>query len=183
MRFIPKLVAGVFLALQPVTSAQAQDGLQWFYAPPVQEAGAASTGALYFGIPETDAVQLWATCTPSAPNAGAQVTLGAPVQGLATGQNVQAVFTGTEFSWTSQARVIRLEEFIHGIEFTVPLDAPFWDGLIALDALNYQVAGQQTARLPLRGSARAARQFLAQCETAAHVSPVPSEPTPRVSKK
>lgn len=157
-----------------------QENLSWnFYSFPAS-GGEPAGATLYFGIPETDAVLFSARCRPGTP-ARAQIAAGLDVEGLATGQNVQVFFEGEDRSLTYPGQVVRMEEFIHGVQVTVDIDDPLWPLMAALRSVAYGVVGSDRPfqDLSLRGSQGPVQNFTTHCagiEAPAQAAATPPAP-------
>lgn len=177
---IPLTISCSLAAGLMANAAQAQDGLRWFVEQSVAADASGSGIMLYFGIPQTDAVLFWAECSLGHGRDPVQMTIGTDVSGIATDQAVQVSFSAPQFQWATPARVVRHEEFIHGVQANLSLSAPIWEAMIAQNALRYGVPGRQSRELSLRGSAGPVRQFVETCRAtvanASFVMPQPARP-------
>lgn len=157
-----RLTLAVLTALTP-TIAFAQDGRVWLYNRHVENSPLDTVLNLGYGVPESDDVQASMLCTIGANWIYAQTLLAADVDGLEAEAAVQVEVEAPGYSATFDAQVVRLEEFIHGVEFALPLDDGLWSVLMAGGSLSYGVSGHARQTLPLDGATGPAHEFIGDC--------------------
>jgi len=143
------------------------DGMAWTFA-----AGEIA-GTLVYGVPETDATALVATC-----NRGSDritVTLyDATAPGLAPGAAVPVTFTAGGFTKSYQGTMTAVMEQsgVSHPEVVISAGDPLWSALIREANVGITAGQAYSATLSLKGSAAPARQLLATCLNA----PAPPPP-------
>lgn len=165
-----RLSLALLTALAPL-SAAAQDGRVWLYNRHVADSPLETVLNLGYGVPESDDVQASMLCAIGANWIFAQTLLAADVDGLAADAEVTLEVQAPGYSATFDAHVVRLEEFIHGVEFALPLDDDLWGVLMAGGSLSYGVSGHARQTLPLDGAADPAHEFLGDCLSIGDLAP------------
>ncbi len=148
------------------------DGLRW-YGVTSAEPGRPSSAQLVYGIPQSDAVQVSATCRPGAKDV--VVDLGASVQGLTAGRSVEVVFSvpgyedkasntfvdGIQGSLTGSVLAPKQGESLSGFRVRVETDDGLWVALQRSGTMRYGRSASNA--LPLRGAKPIVAAFLEQC--------------------
>ncbi len=155
-------VSLIFATLTPIATF-AQQNMQWTYDRYIQPSVYETSLSLTYGIPQTDAIQFSAHCVFGANAPFVRVLMGADVSNQQTGAVVPLQVAGDGYNQAFNAEVVRLEEFIYGVDFPVATDDRFIRALAAQSVLSYAVTGQQAQTLSLRGSAGPVRSFAADC--------------------
>lgn len=169
-RLVPAvLVAGSLVAA--AGSAQAQEGMAWTYARSVAANPLDTILNLAFGVPETDDMRAFITCSIGANWIYGDVNLGAPVDGLPDDAQVSVSLHANGYDSAIDGRVQRMEEGIWGVNFAVGLDDPFWLALMAGGDLRYSVNGRGAVVLPLAGASEPAHAFLGDCLSIGALTP------------
>jgi hypothetical protein len=171
---------------QPVGPADAS-GLTWQYG---QFGSASDQGGpeaqLVLGIPETDAVQFFATCNAGRGGAAPEAMFSSDVSRLPARSPVQIRFSAPGFDQSYNGVVGKDDsgEGMQGVLLALPVADPLWQALSRLPALNYAVGGQPAIALPLGGVASPLGHFLRDCASfargGAQTSGVPA-PSPASS--
>lgn len=147
------------------TEVPNQDGTQWF----VTEYDAATNGksgaSLTFGIPETDAIALNATCEAGNPGPYIPIMTLVDIAGRPHGVPAQIQVQAGGFQQAFQGTVSALSEEYAGVQIAVPVDDPFWSVLISGRLVSLGMPGNQSVTLSAPGSVGAISRFLDQCRT------------------
>jgi hypothetical protein len=132
-------------------------------------------GTLVFGVPQTDATALVATCNRSSDRI--TVTLyDATAPGLQPGAPVPVTFTAGGFTkaYQGQMTAVMEESGASHPEVVISAGDPLWSAVIREANLGVAAGPAYTATLSLKGSAAPTRQLLATCLNA----PAQAEPPP-----
>lgn len=136
--------------------------------------------SLGHGIPETDASDFGAVCTPR--SGRILITLlDAGVPGLTPGSPVPISISGGGFARTYAGVGSPFDELAGASLPQVEVSAKdeLWDAIVREKALNV-AAGPSPFVLSLQGSAGPAREFLAMCSDAPVAAPQPPRPGPAI---
>ena len=164
----PPAAPGTGVTALPVPVAE---GMVWSFA-----AGEIA-GTLVYGVPETDATALVATC-----NRGSDritVTLyNATVPGLQPGAPVPVNFFAGGFTKAYQGKMTAVSEEsgVAHPEVVISAGDPLWSALIRETNLGISAGPAYSATLSLKGSAAPARQLLATCLNAPAPPPAARPP-------
>jgi hypothetical protein len=147
------------------SAAEPEDpsGMKWTAAE-YEADGGGTVAELGYGVPQTDQVQFYATC--SAETAGAaHVIIGFDVSDKPIGQSTRIRIVGTGFDRTFPGQIYHSQssEGMQGAEFELPLDEPIWDSLKSVSSVRYNVGGKGAATLPLAGIKAPLGEFLQKC--------------------
>lgn len=150
------------------TSAEPQDHrLKWQYSQhnDANNKGR-TTSYLYFGIPETDAVKIFGSCSVGSSGNFSAVTFGADVRNMSEGQEVSISFSTGNFQRQLKGKVsgTQAEEGVSGVEIIIDNNDPLWGAMRRDNQLQYIVQGRNAMTAPLRGSSKAIKKFLADCK-------------------
>lgn len=160
-------VAAALFAAQAfgVGSAFGQEGFVWSYDRQLDPDPFQTRLTLAYAIPETDAIQLVATCQIGANRTYAVFEIGADIGAAANGSPVDVRFVGENFSHVLSGEVVGVgaEVGITGASIAVELDDPLWLALRALPELRYGVVNPTDHQLLLEGSSGPVAEFLADC--------------------
>ena len=101
------------------------------------------TATLDYGTPQSDAVQLRATCDGAHQSPLVNLLIAADVSGLEDGEEVFIGFRAAGFSQSLKAHVTgaNAEEGITGVVLPVNLDEPLWNALTQHTSMSYGIAG------------------------------------------
>jgi len=152
-------------------AALAQDVRVWNYVRYVEPVPTDTVLDLGYGVPQSDDVQAAMLCTIDGARTYAQTLMAADVQGLATGAEVGLDVSAPGYSARIAGRVVRHEEYIHGVEMAIALDDAFWSALMAGGAMTYGVPGRTRQTLPLDGATDLAHAFLGDCLSIRDLTP------------
>lgn len=155
---------GVATTLPVPKPAGPSDGFVWSYSKSNDGNGTLIT--LGYGMPETDAQQLYATCVVGAGGAMARMEIGADVGKLKDDANVKVQFIGGSFNGTYQGSVsgTTAEEGITGVTLFMELEDPFWAAMGKQSSFTYKVIGHGTIILPLGGAKNMVNKFVQECQ-------------------
>ncbi len=144
-------------------AAAAANGFVWQFAKTQDGPPGAS---LVYGLPETDAVQLFATCRQDRPNV--TIILGSDVASAAAGSALQLNIRGQSFQkqYRASAEVPASGEGLTGFIFDVALNDPLWNAFAAESSVSYGLK-QLRDRLPLAGSSLPLSKFISSCSSLA----------------
>ncbi len=164
MRLVAATLAAA-VCLSAAGQAAAQEGFVWQYQRYVDADPFQSRFVLFYGIPETDAVQVVATCRIGAGGTYATIELGADVRSVPEGQAIEVQFIGRGFDRVILGDAVGQdrEEGLSGVSLPVELDDPLWGAIRSLSELHYNLTGQPAQRLSLKGSSGPAQDFLRDC--------------------
>lgn len=141
------------------------DGTQWFTI----EHDTATTGksgtSLIFGIPETDAIAINATCEAGNPGPYIPVMALIDLAGMPNGVPAQAQIQGGAFQKSYQGTVSVLSDEYAGLQLAIPVEDPFWSALSSGQPLSIRAPGGEPATLSAPGSVGAVFRFLEQCRS------------------
>ena len=169
-RLVPTFVSALALAVTALP-AMAQDGMVWSYYRSVAANPLDTMLNLTYGVPETDNIRAFVTCSIGANWVYGDVSLGAPIDGLADDSAVTVSFHANGYDGSIDGTVQRMEEGIWGVNLAVGLDDPFWTALMAGGTLRYAVNGRVATVLPLDGATEAAHAFLGDCLSIGDLEP------------
>ncbi|MFD0985615.1 hypothetical protein [Methyloligella solikamskensis] len=155
--------AAVFLSLAiglTLSSAWAQD-MEWQVYKFADETP--PSASLSFGVPETDHLQVQATCQGADPIA---MDIGADVSGRRENERVDVLFTGDAYDQSLEARVsgLRAEVGITGVTIDTRPDDPLWGAMSELDEIEYKVGDKPSETLDLDGAGPKIEEFLEACK-------------------
>lgn len=124
-----------------------------------------ATSNLIYGIPETDAVQIFGQCNAGSSGNFSTVDFGADVEGLRDGQAVTISFSTGNFSRQLDGEVIgtQAEVGITGVRVTLDNNDALWDALRRGQNLKYLIKGKGTSA-SLRGSNTPIKKFVEDCK-------------------
>lgn len=142
-----------------------EDGSKWFIIE-FDAANSGKTGAsLVFGIPETDAIAINATCEAGNPGPFVPVMALVDLGGMPNGLPVQVQVRAGAFNQTYQGTVSFLSEEYSGAQLAIPVDDPFWAVLDSGQPVSIGATGKQPVTLHAPGSVDAVSSFLDRCQT------------------
>lgn len=167
---LPAVALTGLVAIAPV-GASAQDGRVWIYNRYVERLPTDTVLDLGYGVPQSDDVQAAMLCTIGADWVLAQVLVAADVEGLATDASVTLDVEAPGYSAGLAGRVVRHEEYIHGVEFMLSMDDAFWTALMGGGVMTYGVPGRARQTLPLDGATDPAHAFLGDCLSIRDLTP------------
>lgn len=164
-------VFGVFLFVGIAAlfgAAQAQESLVWQFSEGNDPANKGrATAQLFYGIPETDAVQVSAVCDGAASTSRAfsSVTFGADTGTMTDGTSIGLRFSGGGFSREVQGQVYgtQAEEGISGVVVDLKHDDALWDALTSKERLSYLVPGYGATTIDLGVGRSEIKQFIETC--------------------
>jgi hypothetical protein len=142
-----------------VQATPAPEGFLWQFANSQDTPASAS---LVFGIPETDAVQVFASCRQG--QAGVRMVLGSDTSSMAPGQPVQLTLRGQAFrrQYPGTIEAPTSNEGLTGFVVRLALNDPLWNAMGSEEQLSYGLQ-QMTNQLSLSGNAKPLAQFLGRC--------------------
>lgn len=152
-------------ALASPVRADGHFGMVWTYEqfndPTNQGRG---TTQLVVGVPETDHRMALAACFAGSTSGLPRLELAADTFRLADGAPVDVEFLADAGPMLYRGEVKRPvhDEDYAGVRIYPGLNDPLWNVLQRMNGISYRVGGQ-VIELPLRGSARAISDFLADC--------------------
>ena len=141
------------------------DGLKWFTLSYDDAADGSRKHQLLRGVPETDNVQMVATCSDADGGASSNILLSYDVSRLASGSRTKVRFTASGVDQSFSARVLRDQsgEGMQGASLDIPTDHAFWKVLARLNSVNYSVAGGKSLSLSLVGFTRQQANYAKTC--------------------
>lgn len=167
-----------------LTCASAQD-MEWQIYKSVDETP--PVASLSFGVPETDHLQVQATCQGANPII---MDMGADVSGSRENEQVDVLFTGDAYDQTLEGKVVGLqaEVGITGVTIEAQPDDPIWGAMSELDAIEYRIGDKAPETLDLDGAGPKIEEFLKTCEqyaedAAATEAEAETESGPGISEK
>lgn len=137
-------------------------GMQWTFG--AFEGGEGRVLQLTYGVPETDNVQVYATCV--AANAGAaNIIFGWDVNNQRPGKAARLRIVGEGFDRQFDASVFISEsgEGVQGVELQIEASDKIWKQLKSVKSVRYNVGGQGGLKLVTAGLAAPLDKFLKQC--------------------
>lgn len=155
-------------AQQNTTPADAS-GMVWQNFQFTNEAEQGAVNAqIVLGIPETDAVQFFATCSPVSGGVPV-VQISGEVPQFPDGTAVKVRFASTGFDRSLDGTILRpaSEEGMQGATLRIPSGDLFWKALPRLSSVVYSIGRAQAVALPLSGIATPLATFLRDCATLA----------------
>lgn len=152
-------------------AALAQDGRAWIYNRYVEPVPTDTVLDLGYGVPQSDDVQAALLCTIDGARTFAQALVAADVEGLATGAEAWLEVSAPGYSARLAGRVVRHEEYIHGVEVAIAMDDAFWTALMGGGVMTYGVPGRARQTLPLDGATDPAHAFLGDCLSIRDLTP------------
>ena len=160
------LAATAMLAFSSAGLAQ-ESPLVWTFS--TQSTAGGGTASLDFAVPETDNVQVSATCGGDVPSGRSSFILAADFgdQPHATQTKVRFSGGGKEYEIEGKVERPNSEEGLFGVNLDIPNDDPVWDAFNSNDRLEYQVPGYATNALELATGKVAIRNFVNACRTIA----------------
>lgn len=138
-------------------------GMQWTFGA-FDGGGEGKVLQLTYGVPETDNVQVYATCVSA--NAGAaDVIFGWDVNNQRPGKAARLRIVGEGFDRQFDARVFISEsgEGVQGVELQIEANDTIWKQLKSVKSVRYNVGGQGGLKLVTTGLAAPLDKFLKQC--------------------
>ena len=136
---------------------------------------------LDYGIPETDAVTLRASCVRG--SGTPRFIIAANVGNQQNGANANINFRANGFNRRYVGRVAgagNTQEGIAGLRLVLGVNDPLWGALARKNSISYAAFGQRRT-LGLSGSSRAVNAFLTGCRPRPVVQNPPSNPNPPVT--
>ena len=119
------------------------------------------TATLDYGTPQSDAVQLRATCDGASHSSVVNLLIATDVNGLEDGEEVLVGFRAAGFSQSLKAHVtgIAAEQGITGVVLPVSIDEPLWNALTQQTSMSYGIAGLKPGKLLLHGGEEPVQNF------------------------
>lgn len=183
-RTLSAAVVSIAVCGLSISGAAAQD-MEWQVYKSVDETP--PVASLSFGVPETDHLQVQATCQGANPIV---MDMGADVSGSRENERVDVLFTGDAYDQTLEGKVVGLqaEVGITGVTIEAQLDDPIWGAMSELDEIEYRVGDKQTESLDLDGAGPKIEDFLKACkqyseDAAAKEAEAEADPGPGISEK
>ena len=180
------------------TQSAADDELKWSHRQfddPKNKGQKTST--LTYGVPETDDIQLRATCSAGSSGTFSIMELSADTDKLLDTTQVKVKFSNQSKSHVLDATVQKHKkgEGIAGVLIYVENDDTLWQSLQELPFIDYQVNKFKSASLELEGAKKQISDFVAECRSyagkfdadpdaeTAETDPVPPTPAKDISEK
>lgn len=118
-------------------------------------------------VPETDNVQVTASCGENNPDNASAFRVVADTGGLKNGEATRLRFfgDGKEFEFEGRALVPSSEEGFQGIEVVIPYTHALWDAFNSSAAMRYQIPGYQSENLPLADGHKTISDYLSRCRS------------------
>lgn len=149
----------------PGSETANEDGSKWFIIE-YDAATSGKTGAsLVFGIPETDAIAINATCEAGNPGPFVPVMALVDLGGMPNGLPVQVEVRAGAFHQVYQGTVSFLSEEYSGAQLAIPVQDSFWAVLDSGQPVSIGAVGRQPVTLNAPGSVDAVSRFLDRCQT------------------
>jgi hypothetical protein len=145
--------------------------LAWHYVRSNQaDANGATVATLFYGVPETDNVQMSASCSSLDGASQPRVIVSSDVPRAAPGLPVPIRFAAPSFDRMFLGLAIQGDE-AEGGELDIETDDPLWSALTRLDFIGYSVDDEPPLDLPLAGLRDPLRRFLTDCSMFASRDP------------
>lgn len=146
---------------QPDTGGQ----LKWFTMSFDDPDSGSRSNQLLHAVPETDNVQMVATCSQDDGGESTSVLLSADMSHLAKGARTKIRFTGSGLNQSFSGRVHMEDsgEGLQGAKFDIPTDDPIWATLARLSSVKYSVGGGAAVTLSLAGLKRPLADYMKSC--------------------
>lgn len=148
----------------PGSDTANEDGSKWFIIE-YDAATSGKTGAsLVFGIPETDAIAINATCESGNPGPFVPVMALIDLGGMPNGLPVQVEVRAGAFNKVYQGTVSFLSEEYSGAQLAIPIEDSFWAVLDSGQPVSIGAVGRPPVTLNAPGSVDAVSRFLDRCQ-------------------
>jgi len=154
----------------PQPARAGDDMLAWHYVRSGSDANVATVATLFYGVPETDNVQMSASCSSADGASQPRVIVSSEVPRAAPGLPVPVRFAAPSFDRMFLGLAIMGEE-AQGGEMDIETDDPLWSALTRLDFIGYSVDDEPPLDLPLAGIRAPLRKFLTDCSMFASRDP------------
>ncbi|NEX18850.1 hypothetical protein G3480_00690 [Thiorhodococcus mannitoliphagus] len=138
------------------------DGAQWYVTPPADRDSPDRLTRLTFGIPETDAVALQATCEEDRPEQSVTLVAVVDIGDRAEAETIDLLVESGAINLRISGEVSRGRETYPGVRSQVGLGHPIWWTLQRGDEVYLRAAGGPSIALPPSES-KAIAAFLATC--------------------
>ena len=142
--------------------APAQQGYEWTYWQSVGPTPGETVLTLAHGVPQTDDLQAFVTCTWAGDQPFADVRLALEIEGLEDGAAVGLAVSGQGYQAVLPAFVERQDEGIWGVVVVLGMADPVWTTLGGAE-LVYGIPGRPSQVLSLVGLEPLAAKFHADC--------------------
>lgn len=165
------LIAGLFAPLiaSAASNARAEEEMTWTVDRFEREtADGLDTMVLRYGIPETDAVAVEATCGGPG-GAAPRAVFWYDTIDLDEGEDVALAVAAGDFEDELPGKVYgkELEVGVSGVRVSVDADAPLWQAMASGPVLTYGIAEGKQEKLQLDGAAEPVAEFAAACQALA----------------
>lgn len=149
----------------PASDPANEDGSKWFMVEYDPANSGKSGASLVFGIPETDAIAINATCETGNPGPFVPVMALVDLGGMPNGLPVQIEVRAGAFNQVYQGTVSFLSEEYSGAQLAIPIQDSFWAVLDSGQPVSIGAVGRQSVTLNAPGSVDAVSRFLDRCQT------------------
>jgi len=142
-----------------------EDGSKWFIVEYDTANSGKSGASLVFGIPETDAIAINATCEAGNPGPFVPVMALVDLGGTPNGLPVQIEVRAGAFNQVYQGTVSFLSEEYSGAQLAIPIGDSFWAVLDSGQPVSIGAVGRPSVTLNAPGSVDAVSRFLDRCQS------------------
>ncbi|MGI9407913.1 MAG: hypothetical protein ACR2O4_16170 [Hyphomicrobiaceae bacterium] len=143
--------------------AQSDDDAKWQYQRYRDQNNGRERADLIFGVPETDATAFVASCNDAPKNEKATIILSADDGDRSNGSRLRVRFRSQGFSRTYRGDVYRTNSEAGSVRVAVALDDRLWREIANDRSMTFNVVGERSVKMHLRGSSRQVRKFRDEC--------------------
>ena len=160
------LLAALVAAISPgLAGAQDASEARWFVSAYTDEATGINRQNLIFGIPETDAAGIVASCSSDQPGPAIKVMFQVDWADQPNGLDMQMVLAAPGYEVTHAGKVVIHSSEYAGVEVNISDTDPLWGKLAGDARLTYTSARGSTANASLGSAQAPVTEFINSCRT------------------